>query len=141
MARDLRRVLRRPVARPSARNAFPRFAAVGLVGVGVNEGMLFLLHGALGLPLVVGSALATETAIVSNYVGNELWTFHHQRLDLGRLARFNLVALGGLVLTVSTLWALTHLTPFHYLVDNLVAIGAGATWNFAVNFGWTWGRA
>lgn len=128
-----------PRERPSARAALPRFLAVGLAGVLVNEAMLWLLHGRAGLHLVVASALATETAILGNYAGNELFTFHLRQLDLGRLLRFNAVALGGLVLTVATLWLLQHLVAWHYLLDNLVAIGAGALWNFAVNFGWTWG--
>lgn len=126
--------------KPGVAVAMPRFALVGLVGVGINQGMLFLVHGVAGLPIVLASAMATETAIVGNYVGNELWTFHTRRLDLGRMLRFNAVSLGALVLTVSVLWALQHLTPWHYLVDNLIAIGAGALWNFAVNFGWTWRR-
>lgn len=113
---------------------------VGLVGVGVNQGLLFALHGLAGVPLLVASALATESAIVSNYVGNELYTFHHRVLDWGRLGRFNLVSLGSLILTVGTLWLLQRATPFHYLVDNLLAIGVGSLWNFAVNFGWTWRR-
>lgn len=126
--------------RPTARDALPRFMAVGVAGVVVNEAVLWLLYGVLGVPLLVAGALATETAIVGNYVGNELFTFHLRELHVGRLIRFNTVALGGLLLTVGTLWLLQHLVDWHYLIDNLVAIGAGATWNFAANFGWTWGK-
>lgn len=122
------------------RRALPRFVLIGLAGVGVNQLGLYLLHGKLGLGLLWASALATETAILSNYLGNELFTFHLRRLHLGRLLRFNSIALGGLVLTVSTLWVLQQLTPWHYLVDNLLAIAAGSMWNFAFNFRWTWGR-
>lgn len=124
--------------KPRVRAALPRFAAVGLVGMGVNEACLFVLHGVVGLPLVPASAAATELAILHNYIGNELWTFHHRRLDLGRLLRFNAVALGGLALTVASLWALQRVTPFHYLVDNVAAVAVGALWNFGMNFGWTW---
>lgn len=127
--------------RPTAGRALPRFLLVGAAGVAVNEALLYLLHGRLAVHLIVASAVATECAILGNYVGNELFTFHVRRLHLGRMLRFNAVALGGLVLTVGTLWLLRHLTPWHYLVDNLVAIGAGSTWNFAVNFRWTWGPA
>lgn len=114
--------------------------AVGLAGVVLNQAVLYLLHGAAGVPLLAASALATETAIIGNYVGNELFTFHLRKLHLGRLLRFNTVALGGLVLTVGTLAALQHLASWHYLLDNLLAIGGGSLWNFAVNFGWTWGK-
>lgn len=130
-----------PRERPTARRALPRFLAVGLAGVLINEAVLFLLRDAAGLPLLVASALATETAIVGNYVGNELFTFHTRKLRLQRLLRFNAVALGGLLLTVGTLAFLQPRTEWHYLVDNLLAIGAGSVWNFAANFGWTWGKA
>lgn len=131
-----------PAARqkPAFLTAFPRFALVGLVGAAVNQSLLFVLHGVAALPLVLASAMATESAILHNYAGNELWTFHTRRLDLGRMLRFNAVSLGALVITVSVLWGLQRLSPWHYLLDNLVAIGAGSTWNFAVNFGWTWRR-
>lgn len=125
----------------TARRALPRFALVGAIGVAVNESILHVLHGLAGLPLVLASVIATESAILGNYLGNELYTFHLRRLHLGRLLRFNAVALGGLVLTVGTLWLLQHLTPWHYLVDNLVAIAVGSAWNFAANFRWTWGPA
>ncbi|HWH31974.1 MAG TPA: GtrA family protein [Egibacteraceae bacterium] len=125
----------------TARRALPRFALVGAIGVAVNESILHALHGLAGLPLVPASVIATESAILGNYLGNELFTFHLRRLHLGRLLRFNAVALGGLVLTVGTLWLLQHLTPWHYLVDNLVAIAVGSAWNFAANFRWTWGPA
>lgn len=128
-----------PRLRPTVGAALPRFLLVGLVGVVVNELVVFLLYGRAGLALPVASAIATETAILGNYAGNELYTFHLRELHLGRLLRFNAVALGGLVLTVATLWLLHRLTPWHYLLANLVAIGAGSLWNFAVNFGWTWG--
>jgi putative flippase GtrA len=124
--------------KPSVKAALPRFAVVGAVGVGINQLVLFALHGVVGLHLLVASALATECAILGNYVGNELFTFHHRRLAWRRAGRFNLVSLGSLVLTVGALWALQKLTPLHYLVDNLIAIAVGASWNFAVNFGWTW---
>lgn len=130
-----------PRERPTARRALPRFLAVGLAGVLINEAMLFLLRDVAGLPLLLASALATETAIIGNYVGNELFTFHLRELHLKRLLRFNTVALGGLLLTVGTLAWLQPRTEWHYLVDNLLAIGAGSVWNFAANFGWTWGKA
>ncbi|PSO50537.1 MAG: hypothetical protein BRC31_07410 [Actinobacteria bacterium QS_5_72_10] len=71
--------------KPSVPAAFGRFATVGASGVGVNLGMLWLLlHGPVALaaegPFPAASAIATETAILWNYAGNELWTYHLRRL-------------------------------------------------------------
>ncbi len=52
-----------------------RFALVGAGGVGVNSGMLWLLHSGAGLPLPAASALAIEMAIWNNFLLNDLCTF------------------------------------------------------------------
>jgi putative flippase GtrA len=115
-----------------------RFLVVGSAGVLVNQSLLYLLHVRGGISLVLASIAATQAAIVSNYVGHERWTFRARRLRLGRLLRFNATALGGLVITVGTLWTLHHLSPLHIMVANLVAIAAGTSWNFSISFLWTW---
>ena len=98
--------------------------------------MLEGLHGQLGWGFTRSSAIATETAIITNYLGNELWTFHKRKIALRRFLQFNLVALAGLVATV------TVATVFERLIDyrlaQLAGISAGALLNFTGNFRWTW---
>ena len=63
-----------------------RFGLVGLSGAAVNTGILWGLVWGLGLPVLLASALATEAAILSNFLLNDRWTFRtaaHQ----GRLLR------------------------------------------------------
>ncbi|MEX0659473.1 MAG: GtrA family protein, partial [Egibacteraceae bacterium] len=87
--------------KPSVYSASWRYALVGATGVLVNLAVLHVLHGELGLGFLRSSAMATETAILCNYLGNELWTFHHRRLAWRRLVTFNVSALAGLVATVT----------------------------------------
>ena len=104
----------------------------------MNLVVLEALHGQLGLGFTRSSAIATEIAILGNYVGNELWTFHHRRLSWRRLLQFNAVALVGLAITVAVgTIAKEHV---HYLLAQFLGICAGAITNFALNFGWTWRR-
>lgn len=126
-----------PLAKPSLLVTAVRFGAVGLLGVVVNEGLLYLLHLRLVVPLSVAAIVATEAAILTNYLCNERFTFSSQP-SLGRLLRFQLTALGGLAITLIALRALVVLTPLDVLVANLAAIGAGTVWNFALNVTWTW---
>jgi len=131
----------RPVmapARPVVRTAL-RFGAVGLVGVVVNETLLHALHVWAQAPVTFAAIAATEAAILINYTANELWTFG-LRPDAGRLVRYQLTSLAGLVISLVTLQVLLAVTPLRLLVANLVAIAAATTWNFAVNFTWTWSR-
>ncbi len=125
-------------AKPHVLVALVRFGIVGLVGTGVNLAVLELLHGQLGLPFTRSSAAATEVAIVSNYLGNELWTFHHRRLSLRRLLQFNLTMLVGAAIQVGAATLLKEFIP--YLLAQAVGIAIGSAVNFAFNFGWTWRR-
>ncbi len=124
--------------KPHVLAALVKFGVVGTVGTVVNLVILWFLHGLLGMPDTPASAVATELAILGNYLGNELWTFHHRKLDLGRALQFNTVALGGLAITVATFFVLTRFFGVHYLIAQFAGICGGALVNFALNFGWTW---
>jgi putative flippase GtrA len=52
-----------------------RFNFVGLVGVGVQLGMLALLVSGLHLGKLTATALAVETAVLHNFVWHELYTW------------------------------------------------------------------
>lgn len=115
-----------------------RFAAVGASGVVVNNTVLYLLHGVAGWHLITASVVAVEAAIISNFALNDRWTFSARERASFRFLRFNLVSFGGLVVNTTVLALLVTVTGLHYLLANLVAIGAATTWNFAANARWTW---
>lgn len=125
--------------RSSAAGRFVKFGIVGATGVAVNTAMLYVGHELGGLPLVLASALAVEIAIIHNFLWNNLWTFSQKSIDLHRLVKFNLVSLGGLLITVLVLYSLVEWLDLHYLVANLLAIACATSWNFFVNSFWTWG--
>ena len=125
------RMLQRPI----------RFGLVGLSGVVVNTSVLWALARGAHLPVPLASALATETAILSNFALNDSWTFRAARQQpfLMRLLRFNGVSLVGLAITTLLLTLLTSYSGLHLLLANLLAIGGAMTWNYVVNSRWTWG--
>ncbi len=60
--------------------------------------MNYLLFRVLGLPLPLSTALAVEAAIVTNFFGNNLWTFRAAELRERRIpALERLPLLGGLI--------------------------------------------
>ncbi len=118
-----------------------RFGMVGVSGILINSLVLWALARNLGLPTVVASLLATEAAILSNFLLNDRWTFRagDYRHTFGqRLARYHGVAAGGAAISIGALAALTAYTPLPLLVANLLAIGAALVWNYGANAGWTW---
>jgi putative flippase GtrA len=117
-----------------------RFGVVGASGIVVNSAILWVFVRELHLAVTLGSLIATEAAILSNFLLNDRWTFRdaNERSLGGRLLRFNGVALGGVAITAGVLTALTSYTHLHLLIANLLAVGAATFWNYAVNSRWTW---
>jgi dolichol-phosphate mannosyltransferase len=122
---------------------FAKFGLVGASGILVNEGLLWLLAGPVGLPLVLGSALAVEASIISNFALNDIFTFRDRRTPgnqayLLRLAKFNLVSLVGMVINTGLLLFFTQGLGLDYRLANLIGIAAAFLWNFFINTRWTW---
>ena len=119
---------------------FIRFALVGTGGVLVNFAVLIFLVEVFGLNRLIAVALANETAILSNFFFNNLWTFGdagRHRPVLIRAARYNLFGLGGLLVSVTVLGLLTYGLGLQYLIANAFAIGMAMTWNYLSNARWT----
>ncbi len=120
---------------------FVRFGVVGGVGAVLNTALLYLLVHFGRWTYVPAAAVATEAAILSNFVFNDRWTFHDARGRSPwprRAVLYNTVALGGLAVSLVALALLTATLHVHYLVANLIAISAATLWNYTVNARFTW---
>ena len=124
---------------------FARFCLVGLSGVLVNMGLLWLLTTFAGFYYLVSSAVAIETAVISNFLLNDRFTFSDRRTPgiaafSRRLLKFNLVSLAGVAINMGALWLLTEAFGVYYLFSNLCGIALATLWNYLVNNRWTWSR-
>lgn len=124
---------------------FLKFGLVGASGVFVDMGILYFLHGVLGLGLTRSAIAAAEVAIVNNFVWNDLWTFHDLsreqrdwRRIVKRFLKFNLICLAGLILKVLLLNLLFNVFGMNAYLANLLAIAAVTLWNFWVNLKLNW---
>ena len=122
---------------------FGIFCLVGLSGVFVNMGILWLLTEVIQLYYLISAAFAIELSIISNFLLNDHFTFPDRRSPtknalLKRLLKFNLVSLAGLTINMSVLWLLTEVAGLFYLLSNLVGIVVAALWNYLINSLWTW---
>ena len=128
---------------------FLKFALVGASGVGVNEGLYWLLTRLAGL---VGSldiwavVIGTETSVITNFILNNYFTFADRRQPglksfLKRLLRFNLVCLAGVGITVGVFYILTRsfgVQEPYDLLALLAGIAVAMLWNYLANNWWTW---
>lgn len=112
-----------------------QFLAVGLLGAGVDMGVLAAVLAVTGLEAELAKVVSAEASIVVMFVCNERWTFRQAGVDtpgglLRRLAKSNVVRAGGFLVALVVLSALTRGFGVNPLLANAVGIGAG----FAVNY-------
>lgn len=119
---------------------FQKFLAVGAVGLGVNQGLLFFLHDVFQLRLSLASPLAIFFSMIVTFTLNERWTWHDRGRGrvLQRMAMYFPINFIGLLINFSVLSVLVHEFDVHYLIANLFGAGIAAVWNFAVNHRVTW---
>ncbi len=122
---------------------FLKFCLVGISGVGVNMGLLWLLTEFAGLFYLTSAAIGIETSIITNFILNNYFTFADRNQPgrkpfFIRLLRFNLVSLAALAINLAILGFLTEVWGVFYLLSNLFGIAVATFWNYLVNNWWTW---
>ncbi len=129
-----------------------KFSLVGVVGTVVDFFFYKMFINMLALPPATAKGFSAEIAIMNNFFLNNFWTFKYRKTKTNlwqKLAIFNLVSLGGLVIAVLVVKFLHNVYG-----DGFVWIGAKriafnnfyffATippvmiWNFTVNHFITW---
>ena len=133
--------------RLSLSSRFIQFCLVGLTGVVVDMGLLFLLSdpSMLAWPLTRSKIIASELAIINNFLWNDLWTFGDitrrqpsKKQQLKRFIKFNLICLAGLVLNVILLNLFFNVFGLNRYLANFCAIAIVTFWNFWVNLKLSW---
>ena len=111
------------------------FAIVGIIGYGVQSLVLWLLVGWFGLATVPATLLATEAAVLHNFLWHVRWTWADRRAGTkavgGRLVRFNLSNGGFSLIGGAAIMALlVDALGVHYLLANLAAVLVVSVVNF-----------
>lgn len=116
----------------------------------VDMALLFALADPkmLAWNVSVAKVCAAETALLSNFVWNHLWTFRDRRGAPGgwrslrrRFLRFNAICGLGIGFNVLLLNGFYHGLGWNLYLSNLVAIGLVALWNFGMSARFGWGPA
>jgi dolichol-phosphate mannosyltransferase len=126
---------------------FIKFCLIGASGVVVNLGIFTALLS-LGVNKFVASPIAIQCSIITNFLGNNYWTFRRRNL-VGALhargLRFNVVSIFSLAISYLTFIILSHAFPrVAPQVHQLVGIIPATLVNYFLNSYWTFrdgGRA
>ncbi len=123
---------------------FIKFSSVGLVGVGVHLGALYVVHLVMGSGFVFANSVATLVAMTSNYLLNNVFTFRDQRLHgldfWAGLLKFYVACSLGAVIGVS-LAGYLHAGGMVWWLSGFIGAVAAAVWNFTTTSIFTWGGA
>jgi dolichol-phosphate mannosyltransferase len=122
-----------------------KFGIVGISGIVVNLGILFILVELFVLNKDLASPVAIEFSILNNFIWNDLWTFGSvgdQKVSSRwhRFVTFNIVSVGGAVINYGIFLMLTSWFAVYYLAAQLIGILIGFIWNFLLNRRITWQR-
>jgi len=120
-----------------------KFIGVGLSGIVVNEGILWLLTAFGGLPYYISSLFGIEASIITNFILNDKFTFADRRGGksgsfFSRLLKFNITCAAGAAIQYGILLLLTSVFGIHYLISNFIGILVAFIWNYLLSLVWTW---
>jgi dolichol-phosphate mannosyltransferase len=123
---------------------FVKYCVVGATGILVNTVTLAVAVSA-GLGYLGGGAVALESAIISNFMLNDFWTFKNVSMRDGTLGsrlrrffQFNSFCLAGGIIYVLILNFLSNHTGLHYLVSSFIGMTVSTFWNYGMNANITW---
>lgn len=117
-----RHALRSATASPLGRLAL--FGVIGLTGFAPNLATLFVLSGLLGMHYVLATVIATQVAILWNFVLLELIVYrrHRPRRWYGRAATFAAINNMDLLLRIPLLTALVEKAHMNYLLAAVITL-------------------
>ncbi|OGG08329.1 hypothetical protein A2154_03570 [Candidatus Gottesmanbacteria bacterium RBG_16_43_7] len=114
--------------------SFWKFAVVGTIGFIINTIILELIVY-IGYHPTLGSILGAETAIVSNFLLNNSWTFKNRKITgssiLYKFLQFNATSVGAILLQFLTVLLGTVFVSLElYRLWYIAGVGLGLIWNF-----------
>ena len=126
---------------------FLKFCLVGGSGVVVDMTALYFLASPKhsGMPYQWAKVYAAETALLNNFLWNELWTFRDAALSrpafhsvLRRIFKFHAICGVGILWAVGLLWLLHGGVKLNLYSANLLSIGLVTIWNYWLNARFNW---
>ena len=120
---------------------FMKYSLVGVSGVFVNLGLYFLLTRYYEISELVAPLIAIESALISNFILNNFWTFG-KRITQSRIrvkfVKFHLVSGFSALINYSAFLTLFLVFGLYDILANLIGIGLAAIVNYLIHSNWTW---
>jgi len=117
-----------------------RFITVGVAGMFLNLGILFLLTEITGLWYMFSAIIAGVINVIFNYLGNNFWSFRENRnknLILGGM-KFAIVTGLYFILYFGLLMFFTEILGLWYMISAVLAIIIAFTPKYLLCYFWVW---
>lgn len=111
---------RRRVAAIVDHTAF-RYVVIGVLSAAADFGLLYGLHGGLGVPVPIASFVSVALAFVLNFALNRIWSFRSQAPVVGQFGKYLFLGCVNWVLTAILVTAFTAL-GLNYLIAKAIAL-------------------
>ncbi len=118
-----------------------KYALVGVSGLIVNTGCLYLLTEYVGIFYLVSGVIASEISIITNFLLNDKFTFSNDGVKYSRRHRFilyNSVSLIGTYILMICMFILTEHFGIYYIYANWCGVGIVFCINYILNKHITW---
>ncbi len=113
---------------------FIRFCLVGAVGFFVTASCLKVLHGLLGLDIIIATLLSSEMGLLSNFIFHENWTYkyvdHHGKSVLTKFIHFHMSSWSGIVIITIIETVCVKVFNLNYFIGLVIASGVTMFWNY-----------
>ena len=120
---------------------FIKYSLVGFSGVVINLGIYAFLTRYYNFSEAIAPLLSIESAIISNFLLNNFWTFgsrSNQSRVRVRFLKFHLVSGLGALINYLVFLLLFFVLEVHDIFANLTGIAFAAIVNYLINSNWTW---
>ena len=119
---------------------FCKFCIVGLVGVGVNLGILYILTNE-GLYYMYSGAISLEASVLANFFFNRVWTFREEAKQVNlveAIVKDHATRFAGVLINYACLYVFTEIFNIYYMLSMAIGITIATMWNFIGNALWVW---
>lgn len=118
-----------------AKHAF-KYYVVGISGVLVNLGILYILKEYVGLWYLVSSAIAIYISMTTNFFLNKAWTFNDAVVKQSAsfmYVKFIGISIIGMLIQLGLNYLFVDKTHLYYLLAALISIVIASGVNFVLN--------
>ncbi len=122
----------------SLRREFAKYFIIGISGVILDIGTLFLLKEYANIRPVV--AVIINQAFLINYAFflNKIWAFKSKGMTHRQMIRFYLLAGANYLFSVAWMWFFNERLEYNYIVARLANVALAVGWNFLLYKHWVY---